>query len=199
MSYTNADNQTLNQNRANYWLVVWENLSRNRLWQFLLVAAGSASSIVDPHAPLVGLAVVSGSTLKRERAIATAIVIWFVNQLYGYTIRQYPQTFESFAWGLLMGAGTLAVCLVSTIRPRFSHKDWKGHLLWLGLALVSGYILFQGSVILAIELSGRHGLTEAILWRIFVKDASWAIALSLVHRLIAWLSMPRKYSQTSRS
>jgi hypothetical protein len=195
MSYTNADNQ----NRANNWLLVWESLSRNRFWQFLLIAAGSASSIVYSHAPLVGLAVVAGSTLKRDRAIAAAMTIWLVTQLYGYAIRQYPHTFESVAWGLLMGAGTLAVFLISAIRPRFSQKDWKGHLLWLGLALVAGYILFQGSIILAIALLGGHGLTEAILWKIFIKDASWAIALSLVHGLIAWLSISGKYSQGAKS
>ncbi len=95
------------QENYNVWSHAEKAMSHSRLWQFLLITIGSASSIIYPHVPLVGFAAISGVTLNRKQAIISSIIIWLVNQFYGFTLRQYPQTLESFTWGLVMGLRTL--------------------------------------------------------------------------------------------
>ncbi|NEP89505.1 MAG: hypothetical protein F6K18_23205 [Okeania sp. SIO2C2] len=176
------------QENYNVWSNAERAISHSRLWQFLLITIGSASSIIYPHVPLVGFAAISGVTLNRKQAIISSIIIWLVNQFYGFTLRQYPQTLESFTWGFVMGLGTLLVTIVASIKPKFiEQKIWK-YYLWLTASLVIGYVLFEGIILLTATLmvGDGHGLTVAILGRIFVKNIVWAIALTFIHSLLIW-------------
>lgn len=176
------------QENYNVWSNAVKAMSRSRLWQFLLIAIGSASSIIYPHVPLVGFAAISGVTLNRKQAIISSTIIWFVNQLSGFTLRQYPQTLESFTWGLVMGLGTLLVTILATIKQKFmGEKVWR-YYLWLAVSLVIGYVLFEGIILLTARLmvGDGHGLTVGILGKIFVKNIVWAIALTFIHSLLIW-------------
>ena len=177
------------------WQPAEKAVSRQVLWPFLLIVVGSFSSAIYPHVPLVGFAVLAGNTLPRKRAIATASTIWLANQLYGFTIRQYPQTAESFTWGLVMGIGTLIVTYLVTLLPRWIPLNFRGYLLRLTLGIVGGYAFYEGAIVAIAQLMGGHGFTAAILWRIFVKNAIWAAGLSAVHSILVRRKM-QTFSRT---
>jgi hypothetical protein len=105
---------------ASQWSVTWNWVASHRLWSFLLIAIGSASSVIYPHPPLVAFGAIAGTTLTPKRALGAATAIWLVNQVYGYGLRQYPQTTEALLWGLVMGLGTLLVTAMAAIRPTLS-------------------------------------------------------------------------------
>ena len=170
---------TLSQ--LNLWQTAGEMVSNSNKWQLSLIAIGSASSIIYPHVPLVGFAAVAGNTLTRKKALITVTSIWFANQLYGFTIRQDPRTLESFTWGLVMGLGIFAVTWLVTLQPKFSRRSFRGYLLWLAIAVVGGYAIYQGSIVLIAQLMGGHGFSSAILWGIFIKNAIWVAALAAIH------------------
>ena len=142
---------------------------------------GSVSSIIYPHVPLIGFAVVAGNSLTRKKALISVTSIWLANQLYGFTIRQYPRTLESLTWGLVMGLGTLLVTWLVTLRPKFSRYSFWGYLTWLVVSLVGGYAIYQGSIVLIAQLMSGHGFSSTILWGIFVKNVIWAAALSGIY------------------
>ncbi|MGK7952493.1 MAG: hypothetical protein AB4368_27830 [Xenococcaceae cyanobacterium] len=173
----------------NLWQIANKAISQSNRWQLFLITIGSASSIIYPHVPLVGFAAVTGNTLTRKKALISAMSIWFTNQLYGFTIRQYPRTFESFTWGLVMGLGTLLITWLITLQPKFSRDNFRGYLTWLAIGIVGGYAIYQGSIVLIAQLMGGHGLTSAILGRIFIRDAVWACALSAIHSGLVWLAI----------
>jgi len=181
---------------SNLWSKAWQAIAHSRLWLFSVIAIASASSLVYPHPPLVGFAAVTGTTLHRKQAVMAAMSIWFANQLYGFTIRQYPRTLEALTWGLVMGLGTLVVTLLATIKPKFSQRNFTGHWLWFGAAVIAGYVLFEGTILLTAQLMGGHGLTVSILGRIFVKNAVWGIALGLIHSVLTWNAI--KFSEKYR-
>ncbi|GGA43967.1 hypothetical protein [Okeania sp. KiyG1] len=189
------------QENYNVWNNAEKAISRSRLWQFLLITIGSASSIIYPHVPLVGFAAISGVTLNRKQAIISSIIIWLVNQFYGFTLRQYPQTLESFTWGVVMGLATLLVTILASIKPKFmGEKVWR-YYLWLTASLVIGYILFEGIILLTASLmvGEGHGLTVAILGRIFVKNLVWAIALTFIHSFLIWngIKFSKRYENSN--
>jgi uncharacterized membrane protein (DUF485 family) len=159
--------------QLNLWQTAVNAISKSHWWQLCLITFGSASSIIYPHVPLVGLAAVAGNTLTRKKALVSATSIWFANQLYGFTIRQYPRTPESLTWGIVMGLGMLLVTWIVTLRPGFSRHNWQGYLIWLAVSVVGGYAIYQGSIVLIAHFMGGHGLTAIILGRIFVRDATW--------------------------
>ncbi len=173
--------------KLNLWQTAGEMVSNSNKWQLSLIAIGSISSIIYPHVPLVGFAAVAGNTLTRKKALITVTSIWFANQLYGFTIRQYPRTFESFAWGLVMGLGTLLITWLITLQPKFSRRSFRGYLLWLAISVVGGYAIYQGSIVLIAQLMGGHGFSVTILWQIFLKDTVWAVVLSAIYSSLIWL------------
>lgn len=127
-----------NPSRIRLWQVTVEAISKSNWWQMFLITVGSASSIIYPHVPLVSFAAVTGNTLTRQKALVSVMSIWFANQLYGFTIRQYPRTLESVTWGLVMGLGMLSVTWLVTLQPKFSRNNWQGYLLWLAISVVGG-------------------------------------------------------------
>ena len=83
--------------------------------------------------------------------------------------------------------GTLLITWLITLQPKFSRRSFRGYLLWLAIAVVGGYAIYQGSIVLIAQLMGGHGFSFTILWQIFLKDGGWAVVLSAIHSSLVWL------------
>jgi hypothetical protein len=153
------------------------------LWQYCLLAIGSASSFIYPHVPLVSFAVLAGITLNRKWAIISVLLIWFVNQLYGFTIRHYPLSAIALLWGITMGLGTIVVTLIASSQPQFSRQSLPGQSLWLAISLLLGFAAYQSSTLLVNQWVQMHGLTVDVFLRMFVRDGIWAIALFALYTI----------------
>ena len=165
----------------------WRSLAQSRWLPFALLTLGTASNAIYAHTPLVAFAAMSGVMLNRRRAIATALLIWLVNQAMGFGLRGYPLSATAFIWGALMGIGTLLVAAVASMRPRFSQSSWLGHFLWVAIALLSGFVLYQGLIMFAYPaISDGHFMGWEIIAKLFVKQVMWTGAISLGHGLVLW-------------
>ncbi|QZZ20568.1 hypothetical protein J5X98_25620 [Leptothermofonsia sichuanensis E412] len=162
-----------------------------------MLAIGSASSIIYPHAPLVSFATLAGITLNRRQAVVSALLIWFVNQFYGFTIRHYPLSAIALSWGITMGLGSVVVALIASMQPRLSRRSWVGQSVWLGMALLLGFATYQSGILLVNQWVGMHGLTADVLMRIFVRDLVWAIALFALYTVFV-LTYQRLFQRISR-
>lgn len=160
-------------------------ITASKVWFYSLIAIGSVSGLIYPHVPLVSFAAVTGVTLSRKQAVISTLLIWFVNQFYGFTVRQYPLSAISFAWGVTMGIGAIAVALVASIQPKFSHHSWVGKSLWLGIALLLGFITYQSGTLLVNQWVGMHGLTADVFLRILAREIIWVSALFAFYTVIA--------------
>jgi hypothetical protein len=186
----NHDSPSLLEQNASDWTKRWNRLANRHFWTFLLMAIGSLSSVIYPHPPLVAFGVIAGSTLPPKRALSIVATIWLINQLYGYGLRQYPQTAESLSWGLVMGLGTLLVTALAAIRPPFSKLTCRGHWLWVAIALVTGFLLLQSLILsLGFLLTGSHVLTWAILGHLLIKEVVWTIALTAFYVFLIRFAM----------
>lgn len=165
----------------------WRSLAHGRWVPFSLLALGTASNVIYAHTPLVAFAVMSGVTLNRRREIATALIIWLVNQAIGFGLRGYPLSTTAFIWGALMGIGTLLVVSFASIRPGFSQSSWAGHALWIAIALLGGFVLYQGPIMLAYPaMADGHFMSGEIIAKLFVKQAMWTGAIALGHGVGLW-------------
>lgn len=175
--------------RAGHWFEAWNQVANQRVWLLTLLAIGALSSAIYPHPPLVAFGAVSGATLKPKQAILTAIAIWFASQIYGFSLRQYPQNAEAFAWSVVMAGGVLLVTLFASVRPAFSKSAAKAHCLWLAIALIAGFFLYEGLIsALGFLLTGSHVLTGEIFAGLFLKEGIWTIALTLTHLMFVRLT-----------
>jgi hypothetical protein len=159
-----------------------QSIAYARWMQFILLALAVASNAIYAHTPLVAFAVMSGVMLTRHRAVAIAILIWFVNQAIGFGLRGYPLSATAFIWGALMGLGVVLVVAFASIRPRFSRTSLVGYFFWVMLALIGGFALYQGLIMLAYPmLANGHTMGWDVIARLFRKQVIWTGAIALGH------------------
>lgn len=164
----------------------WQGGSRSlydsRLWYYGLLAAGSVSNVVYYcTVPLVGIGVLVGTTLPRRRALTVLLTLWCVNQFLGFTVRGYPYTVSTFAWGGVMLLGAALAVLLASLRPAFHHAPPR-HGLWLALSLLLGFALYEWVIWLGgLALGGVHGFTLSVLAEILLGNALWGGGLAAVH------------------
>ncbi|MEM6520277.1 MAG: hypothetical protein AAF722_13215 [Cyanobacteria bacterium P01_C01_bin.70] len=165
----------------------WRSLANSRLLPFALLAIGTVSNVAYAHTPLVAFAVMSGTLLPRRRALAVAVLIWLVNQGVGFGWRGYPLADSAFIWGGLMGLGTFLVAMFASWRPGIARTSWLGHWLWWAIALLVGFGLYQGPILLAYPLlADGHWITGAIVLKLLWKQTVWAGAIAMAYGLLLW-------------
>ncbi len=110
-------------------------------WIALLTVATIATSAVFACAtPFPALAALAALHMSRRDAFALIAVIWGTNQLIGYGFLHYPQTWESFAWGIAIGAGAMIATALAAGTERIAHScGWTGALLGSFAAAFAGY------------------------------------------------------------
>ncbi|MEM7773411.1 MAG: hypothetical protein AAGA75_22540 [Cyanobacteria bacterium P01_E01_bin.6] len=165
--------------------VAWRSLANGQFWPFTLLVLSTISNVVYAHTPLVAWAAIAGTTLPRRKAISMVLIIWLINQGIGFTFRGYPHTSVSFTWGALMGIGTLLAVAWASARPPLSQHHLTGHLLWMAIAVLGGFVLYQGLIMLAFPLlADGHRMGWDIVSRLLLKQLSWTGAIALGHSLL---------------
>ena len=174
------------QQKATSFEAAFHQLESNRWLPLGLIAAGTLSSVVTPHAPLAAFAAMGGVMLRPRRAMAVVSLIWLIDQAAGVALRGYPIEQLSMTWAAVMGAGALAVSLLFSQGPGFCRRSWGGHALWSLLALTGGFLLYQGTIALVYPvIVDGHSLGAEVIGGLLRQQLAWGGALAAGHAL--WL------------
>ena len=174
------------QQKAAGFEAAFHQLESNRWLPLGLIAAGTLSSVVTPHAPLAAFAAMGGVMLRPRRAMAVVSLIWLIDQATGVALRGYPIEQLSMTWAAVMGAGALAVSLLFSQGPGFCRRSWGGHALWSLLALTGGFLLYQGTIALVYPvIVDGHSLGAEVIGGLLQQQLAWGGALAAGHAL--WL------------
>lgn len=83
-------------------------VARTGLWIALVTVGSVLGSLAFAcAAPLVALATVAGTKMRPGPGLALIALAWLANQAAGYMVLDYPITWDSFAWGSLMGIASV--------------------------------------------------------------------------------------------
>ncbi|AFZ47095.1 hypothetical protein Cyast_1126 [Cyanobacterium stanieri PCC 7202] len=172
-------------------------VNNSRIWFITLLALGSFSNVVFTCAlPLVGFGAIASKTLPKSKAITTISLIWLVNQIIGFTMRDYPLDFSTFAWGIVILLGGLLATIFGLLQFERQSKNFRQYLCAIVLILVIGYIAYQAMIWLGgVVLGGLHGFNVPVLWQVFYINALWTVALTLLHNL--FIAQKLKFSPKS--
>ena len=115
---------------------------RRWAWIGLLGSASIGFSLVFACAmPFVALVTLAALTMSRRDALIVTAAVWLANQAVGYAILDYPQTFDSYAWGVAIGiAVLLALAVARAIGERFERS---GPFVSTGLAFLSSFAVYE--------------------------------------------------------
>ena len=147
------------------------------VWACILLAAGCASnSFLTCGGALVAFAVVGVATLGFRRGSLVALGIWLESQILGFAVLGYPHTSMTFAWGAVLGLGTLAAAAIANASAS------RGRIIGFALAF-GGYELLIAAFA-KMSASGLSAFTPAILGQLFASNAGVALGATALFFLV---------------
>ncbi|MBX4888814.1 hypothetical protein [Rhizobium bangladeshense] len=149
-------------------------------WVTVIAGASVALSLLFACiTPFVALAAVSAVALPRQMAITAVLLAWLANQAVGYLMLGYPQTFDSFAWGLTIGIATFASLAASLGVLRLD----TGPAVTMAGAFTAGFIAYEGVLFAAAVVlpSGDGAFSAAVVAEVLLINALAVIGLICLH------------------
>ncbi|WP_420408155.1 hypothetical protein [Hoeflea sp.] len=123
-------------------------MSKRLAWTAVLAAASFMFSLALACAtPFAALAAIGALALPFADALLVAFLAWLVNQLTGYLLLGYPMTWDSFAWGAVLGLSALAA--VGGARWIAMRTASFGIVAMSAAALLAAFAVQQGVVFAA--------------------------------------------------
>lgn len=161
-------------------LSVW----RRALWLTLLVASSVALTLGFACAvPFAAFAAAAALTLDRRSALFLVTAVWLANQVVGYAVLDYPWTWNSVAWGVVLGvvsvlATMAAQTIVEHLRRRVPIVRWAA-------VFLGAFVIFEAGLFLvaAALLGGSEDFAPSVVAYVFAINAAGFAGLLILSRL----------------
>jgi hypothetical protein len=157
---------------------------KRSLWMVLLTMSSVGFSFALACAtPFAALATLAALNMPRRDLLTLVGLAWLANQLIGYGVLDYPQTWDSFAWGGAIGiaaapAAATAVAVAACVARLGSARV----IVAAFLAAFAGYelTLYAASFVLP---TGAEAFSPPVVRHIFYVNAIALVGLLALHRL----------------
>ncbi len=157
----------------------------------LTMSCALASFALACATPFAAFAVIASATLSLRSALLVVAGAWLVNQTIGFSALHYPIDASTIAWGLTIGAATLAGTAASSMILRFTTSLPMP--LALGLAFVAAYVTYEVALFAATPVLGGTGaFTLAIVTRIGLTNVAWLIGLVAACEIVRMIGTSRR-------
>lgn len=167
---------------------------RMPVWIALLVVASVVFSLgFACAAPLAAFAAAAAITLPRKEAFWLVGAAWLANQVVGYGLLNYPQTTDSFIWGLSIGV--TAILSLGAAQWTLQIMQGKHRFMQPVVIFLAAFAVYEGLLFLAAQtpLSGDGNFTAGIVGQVFLLNAlafAGVLALSQISRNTGFLPIP---------
>ncbi|MGO7975048.1 hypothetical protein GR223_24735 [Rhizobium leguminosarum] len=127
--------------------------------------------------PFVALATVSAVILPRRMAVTAVLLAWLANQMVGYLVLGYPQTWDSYAWGLAIGIAAFA-CLAAALLVLRLSADLTVTMVG---AFMAGFVAYEGALFAATVVLPSGAFSAAVVADVLLINSLAAIGLICLH------------------
>ncbi|ANM11122.1 hypothetical protein AMK05_CH02748 [Rhizobium sp. N324] len=149
-------------------------------WVAIISGASVALSLIFACVtPFVALAAVSAVLLPRQMAVTTVLLAWLANQMVGYFVLGYPQTWDSYAWGLAIGLAAFASLAAALGVLRLA----AGLTVTVAGAFLAGFVAYEGVLFAATAVlpSGEGAFSASVVANVLLINSLAAIGLVCLH------------------
>lgn len=171
-------------------------------WNAIILLSTILFSLIfacaTPFAALAGLAALH---LRRTEGLSLIVAAWFINQLIGYGLLTYPQSWDSFAWGAAIGIAGISSALIAYA---VDHAMTGRETVLRGLSVfVSAFIVYELVLLAACTIlpSGEEAFSFDVVMQILAINGLAFIGLLALQRLglALGIALPRTQLQASAS
>ena len=171
-----------------------ELLDKSFGWNAIIVVSTLLFSLIFACAtPFAALAGLTALHLSRKQGLSVILAAWLLNQIIGYGLLDYPQTWDSFAWGAMIAlAGLSAAVIAFAVDHRLAHSN---ELLRTLAVFASAFMIYE-IVLRAATLilpAGEEAFSLAVVLQILMINGLVFIGLSALQKLglSLGLTLPR--------
>jgi hypothetical protein len=133
--------------------------------------------------PFAALATLAALNTPRRDLFAIVSLAWLSNQVIGYAFLSYPQTWDSFAWGGVIGiAASLGAMGALAVATRVARN---GSPVMVIAAFLAAFVLYELALYVAsfVLPSSGEAFSLAVVWRIFYVNVIALVGLLVAYRL----------------
>ena len=145
----------------------------------LLIAAGASSLIAACAVPIAAFAVAAAAAFGGRRALLVVTAIWFLNQVIGFGVLDYPLDLATLLWGPAMLAAALIATAVAT-----ASLGWFAprRIVALPAVFVAAFAAYEACLYLAAQqLGGVEDFAAAIMVSVIVANVLWLAGLTVAY------------------
>lgn len=156
----------------------------------LTIASALLSFAYACAMPFTAMATYAALKLRPRDALTSIAAAWLINQVIGYRCLNYPQTPESFAWGIALGVATYAALILAMqIASRFQKTEGLIATLLAFVAAFAAFkaLLFGTSFVIA---GGRTAFSWPAFEKIMVINAATLPVLFALNSLLSFIIRP---------
>lgn len=160
------------------------------IWVALVaVLSVLGSAVFACAAPLAAIAALAATKMRALDGLALVITAWLVNQILGFAVLGYPQTWDSFAWGGAIGFAS-ALAFLGARRVTAANLTEPAT---LACGFLVAFAIYEAGLyaLTAILPSSAEVFSLAVVGRVFVTNAIAFVGLLLLHRLAIALTLLR--------
>jgi hypothetical protein len=158
------------------------------LWMALIAAASLVLSFAFAcAAPFAALAALAALNLRRREAVIIVVASFLANQAIGFGALDYPRDALTFAWGVAMGAATLASLFTAEAAVRHlrnAHTLVRGGAVFLAAFLAYEAALYAATFVLG---GAEAAFAASAIRQVFLIDATCFIGLLALDRALSRL------------
>jgi hypothetical protein len=141
----------------------------------VLLAIGTACSVLGCELPFAGLAAAAALNLSRRSSIVVLLLIWAINQVLGFSVHAYPRTPSTFMWGVALGIATLVAFAAARALRANVFAAFGGAFVVFELVLVA----------FSLGLGGWEAYAPRWMFEILAINAAWFAGAHVTLRLVA--------------
>ncbi len=154
---------------------------RQTAWIALLAAASLGFSLSFACAmPFAAIAGLTAACMNRRDAFLLTGLSWLTNQAVGYGILHYPTTWDSFAWGTMIGIAALAATQAAFSTQSLLRRAHAA--LAAGAAFMAAFVAYEFLLYAATAFlpSGDEAFSMAVVLQILgINALAWAGLMAL--------------------
>ena len=138
-------------------------LAKRSLWIVLLTGATIVGSFIFACAtPFPALGALSALFMRKRDAFVLTAINWLANQIIGYGFLHYPQNFDSFAWGAVIGiSAVLGTAAAIGVKHLAARAGWA---VMAVASFVGAFIVYELALFAATTfLSDDGGFTAPVI------------------------------------
>jgi hypothetical protein len=154
------------------------------IWVMLIALLTVGGSLAFAcAAPLAAVAALAGGKMNRGAGVFLVTAAWLSNQIVGFAVLDYPQTFDSFAWGSAIGVASILAFFAAHVASRsLNHRP-----LGLAASFFAAFAAYEFALyVVGIPLgASQEAFSGPIVGRVLELNLISFAGLLLIH----WLAV----------